>query len=149
MQCVMHGWMLPLRMCEPKIYPVVALSQSHMALAYAGCDGIPPIERKTVGKMGLKGVPGLNLVASIGGGGGSQNQGRVRSNSCCSNKHIPVTPSAYASGMHCTISCKNALADVEQNTVSFCTSCMPRRQMLWQLWASEAEHAWYSYTPLL
>lgn len=37
-----------------------------------GCDGIPTIEKKTVGKMGLKGVPGLNLVS--GGGGGRQNQ---------------------------------------------------------------------------
>ena len=60
-----------------------------MALAYAGCDGIPPIERKTVGKMGLKGVPGLNLVASIGGGGGNQNQGRVRSSSLLQHQAHP------------------------------------------------------------
>ena len=29
---------------------------------------MPTIEKKTVGKMGLKGVPGLNLVNSEGGG---------------------------------------------------------------------------------
>ncbi len=29
----------------------------------AGCQDVPPtIEKKTVGKMGLKGVPGLNIV---------------------------------------------------------------------------------------
>lgn len=36
---------------------------------------MPPIEKKTVGKMGLKGVPGLNIVSEQGGGGGGrQNQ---------------------------------------------------------------------------
>lgn len=34
------------------------------AIEAMGCDEIPPLERKTVGKMGLKGAKGLNIVAN-------------------------------------------------------------------------------------
>lgn len=45
------------------------------ALEGLGCDGIPDVETSFVGKTGLKGVPGLNIVKSQprqprGGGGG-------------------------------------------------------------------------------
>ncbi|KJA13799.1 hypothetical protein HYPSUDRAFT_49610 [Hypholoma sublateritium FD-334 SS-4] len=56
------------------------------AFADAGlhADGVPPVERQTVGKMGLKGVPGLNVVPNepraprVGGGrgGGGGGEGR-------------------------------------------------------------------------
>jgi len=57
------------------------------ANAYAltiGCVGVPPLLKKTVGMMGLRGVPGLNVVSFLpdddraGGGnkGGSNNGGR-------------------------------------------------------------------------
>ena len=58
------------------------------AFADAGlhADGVPPVERQTVGKMGLKGVPGLNVVPNApraprvgggrGGGGGGGGEGR-------------------------------------------------------------------------
>ncbi|KAI8616832.1 P-loop containing nucleoside triphosphate hydrolase protein [Chytriomyces sp. MP71] len=51
------------------------------ALECLGCETLPGIPKKTVGKMGLKGVPGLNLVddvrkdASGGGRGGRGGHG--------------------------------------------------------------------------
>jgi len=47
------------------------------ALLYAGGGGAssPPLLAKTVGKMGLKGTPGLNIVRELPGGAG-QSQGR-------------------------------------------------------------------------
>ena len=48
------------------------------ALEILGCAGLPGILKKTVGMMGLKGVPGLNLVSELpgqGGGGGGRGGG--------------------------------------------------------------------------
>ena len=45
---------------------------------FAGCVGVPTIEKKTVGKMGLKGVPGLNIASTDGAQNGRQYQQRVR-----------------------------------------------------------------------
>jgi ATP-dependent RNA helicase MSS116 len=47
---------------------VVALANKYAE--HMGCPEPPGIEAKTVGKMGLKGVPGLNIVKGGGGGGG-------------------------------------------------------------------------------
>jgi ATP-dependent RNA helicase MSS116 len=40
------------------------------SLQVLGLPTPPPLEAKTVGKMGLKGVPGLNVQRGDGGGGG-------------------------------------------------------------------------------
>merc|ERR1719235_1919586 len=40
-----------------------------------GLKEVPPLQAKTVGKMGLKGVPGLNIEKSGVGGGGKQKGG--------------------------------------------------------------------------
>ena len=56
-----------------RAYHLLGLIGVSRAGLLAGCDGVPTIEKKTVGKMGLKGVPGLNLVTSDGGS--RQNQG--------------------------------------------------------------------------
>lgn len=52
------------------------------ALGALGCSEIPGIQRKTIGKMGLKGVPGLNIIPNEagslhrhGGGGEGRNGG--------------------------------------------------------------------------
>ena len=50
-----------------RTYHLLGLIGVSRAGLLAGCDGVPTIEKKTVGKMGLKGVPGLNLVTSDGG----------------------------------------------------------------------------------
>ena len=55
---------------------------SRYALEVLGCPGLPGVLKKTVGMMGLKGVPGLNIQSELpggrGGGGGSGRQGRRR-----------------------------------------------------------------------
>jgi len=43
---------------------------NQMAAAWGYPNDPPPLQRKTVGKMGLKGVPGLNIDDSIDSGGG-------------------------------------------------------------------------------
>ena len=54
------------------------------ALEILGCPGLPGILKKTVGMMGLKGVPGLNIQSELpggrggGGGGGRGGGGRGR-----------------------------------------------------------------------
>ena len=53
------------------------------ALEILGCPGLPGILKKTVGMMGLKGVPGLNIQSELpggrgGGGGGGRGGGRGR-----------------------------------------------------------------------
>ncbi len=40
-----------------------------------GLTEVPTIEAKTVGKMGLKGTPGLRIERSAGGGGGGGGRG--------------------------------------------------------------------------
>ena len=44
-----------------------------------GCPGLPGVLKKTVGMMGLKGVPGLNIQSELpggrGGGGGGGGSG--------------------------------------------------------------------------
>ena len=70
------------------------------ASVHSGCDGVPSIEKKTVGKMGLKGVTGLNLGNSEGGG--RQNQGVCgRASDIYSSKQFPCRrghcmPKVYA-----------------------------------------------------
>ena len=49
-----------------------------LQFCYAGCNGVPSIEKKTVGKMGLKGVPGLNIASADRAQNGRQQQQRVR-----------------------------------------------------------------------
>ena len=49
-----------------------------LVMWFAGCVGVPTIEKKTVGKMGLKGVPGLNIASADGAQNGRQYQQRVR-----------------------------------------------------------------------
>jgi ATP-dependent RNA helicase MSS116 len=44
-------------------------------LGYDDAGRLPPMEAKTIGKMGLKGVKGLNVVSSAGGGGGGGGRG--------------------------------------------------------------------------
>ncbi|CAL8464262.1 g3797 [Coccomyxa elongata] len=71
-----------LKMC--KWTPERLVQAANQYAATLGCSGPPPIEKRTVGKMGMKGVPGLNIVASLdverpggrGGGRGGQGQGR-------------------------------------------------------------------------
>ena len=46
------------------------------ALEVLQCPGLPGILKKTVGMMGLKGVPGLNLVSELPGQGGRGGGGR-------------------------------------------------------------------------
>ncbi|KAG9540465.1 hypothetical protein KCU77_g20425, partial [Aureobasidium melanogenum] len=51
------------------------------AIEALGCDEIPGLERKTVGKMGLKGARGLNIVANLpqkSGGGRGAGGGRAK-----------------------------------------------------------------------
>ncbi|KEQ61564.1 DEAD-domain-containing protein [Aureobasidium melanogenum CBS 110374] len=51
------------------------------AIEALGCDEIPGLERKTVGKMGLKGARGLNIVANLpqkSSGGRSAGGGRAK-----------------------------------------------------------------------
>lgn len=44
---------------------IVQMANQH-AKYVLGYPGIPPIPKKTVGKMGLKGIPGLNIVSQVG-----------------------------------------------------------------------------------
>jgi ATP-dependent RNA helicase MSS116 len=53
------GLMKPLRLDKPGL---VAMANS-MALEGMHCPEPPPMEKTTVGKMGLKGIPGLNYAA--------------------------------------------------------------------------------------
>ncbi|KAK9843026.1 hypothetical protein WJX74_005774 [Apatococcus lobatus] len=56
---------------------LVELANTYSAIM--GCSSVPSLEAKTVGKMGLKGVPGLVIAprdASSGGGQGSRGGGR-------------------------------------------------------------------------
>ena len=46
------------------------------AVDFMGCPEPPPMQKSTVGKMGLKGVPGLNIEGGGGGGGGRGGGGR-------------------------------------------------------------------------
>jgi len=41
--------------------PELVQQANYFATEVIGCHEVPPIQKKTVGKMGLKGVPGLNL----------------------------------------------------------------------------------------
>ena len=54
---------------------VLVQNANRYALEVLGCPGLPGIMKKTVGMMGLKGVPGLNLVSELPGGGGGGNRG--------------------------------------------------------------------------
>ena len=46
------------------------------ALNVLGCPQIPGILKKTVGMMGLKGIPGLNIVSQLDDGEGRGGGGR-------------------------------------------------------------------------
>ena len=50
--------------------PQLVQEANRYALEVLGCPGIPGILKKTAGMMGLKGVPGLNLVTDLPGQGG-------------------------------------------------------------------------------
>ena len=52
----------------------VVAEANHMA-GILGLPEIPAIEKKTIGKMGMKGVPGIKIAAFQGGGGGGSFQG--------------------------------------------------------------------------
>ena len=68
----------------------------------AGCSTIPTLEARTVGKMGLKGVPGLNIApydSSSGGGSSGRGGGRGELSTCISAEESSGT-SLYSLQSH-------------------------------------------------
>lgn len=68
------GLMKPLRLDKPGLVQMA----NEFAMKGMLCPEPPPMEKKTVGKMGLKGVPGFNYATSHQGG--AQGQGQARGN---------------------------------------------------------------------
>lgn len=61
------GLLKPLRLDKPGLVQLA----NELALKAMACPEPPPMEKKVIGKMGLKGVPGFNYASASASGGGN------------------------------------------------------------------------------